>query len=201
MKIAVVGSGYVGLVASVCFAEFGHEVICVDNDPEKLAALNRGETPIHEQYLPELLARHRGQRVKFSSSLPEAVRASSVIVVAVGTPPRESGDADLSYVETVARDIALSLNGYKVIVEKSTVPVYTSEWIRRVMRLTGTREFDFDVVSNPEFLREGTAVTDFLYPDRIIVGADNSRAASVLKQIYAPLTEGRYYEQADCVPH
>src|SRR5205085_195021 len=98
------------------------------------------------------------------------------------------------------RDIALSVNGYKVIVEKSTVPVYTSEWIRRVMRLTGTREFDFDVVSNPEFLREGTAVTDFLYPDRIIVGADNSRAASVLKQIYAPLTEGRYYEQADCVP-
>src|SRR4051812_10838651 len=196
MKIAVVGSGYVGLVASVCFAEFGHEVICVDNDPEKLAALNRGETPIHEQYLPELLARHRGQRVKFSSSLPEAVRASSVIVVAVGTPPRESGDADLSYVEAVARDIAQSLNGYKVVVEKSTVPVYTSEWIRRVMQLTGAEAADFDVVSNPEFLREGTAVTDFLYPDRIVVGADSERAAKVLREVYEPLTNGSYYSKA-----
>src|SRR4051812_2868933 len=200
MKIAVVGSGYVGLVASVCFAEFGHEVICVDNDPEKLAALNRGETPIHEQYLPELLARHRGQRVKFSSSLPEAVRASSVIVVAVGTPPRESGDADLSYVEAVARDIAQSLNGYKVVVEKSTVPVYTSEWIRRVMQLTGANASDFDVVSNPEFLREGTAVADFLYPDRIVVGADSDRARKLMREVYAPLLDGSYSRESGAVP-
>src|SRR5438552_12704692 len=191
MKIAVVGSGYVGLVASACFAELGHEVICVDNDPEKLDALVRGETPIHEQYLPELLARHRGQRVKFSSSLPDAVRASSVIVVAVGTPPRVSGDADLSYVEAVAREIAQSLNGYKVIVEKSTVPVYTSEWVRKIMLLTGGPECEFDVVSNPEFLREGTAVTDFLYPDRIVVGADSERSAKILKEIYQPLTSGK----------
>ena len=200
MKIGVVGSGYVGLVASACFAELGHEVICVDNDPEKLAALNRGETPIHEQYLPELLARHRGQRVKFSSSLPDAVRASSVIVVAVGTPPRVSGDADLSYVEAVAREIAQSLNGYKVIVEKSTVPVYTSEWIRRVMQLTGAKASDFDVVSNPEFLREGTAVSDFLYPDRIVVGADSQRAAAILQEIYAPLTAGTYYAVPTRIP-
>ncbi|PYY19565.1 MAG: UDP-glucose 6-dehydrogenase [Acidobacteria bacterium] len=196
MKIAVVGSGYVGLVASACFAELGHEVICVDNDPEKLAALVRGETPIHEQYLPELLARHRGQRLKFSASLPEAVRASSVVFVAVGTPPRETGDADLSYVEAVAREIAQSLNGYKVVVEKSTVPVYTSEWIRRVMQLTGAKAADFDVVSNPEFLREGTAVSDFLYPDRIVIGADSERAAQILQEIYAPLTKGTYYARS-----
>src|SRR5947209_6302194 len=196
MKIAVVGSGYVGLVASACFAELGHEVICVDNDPEKLAALVRGETPIHEQYLPELRARHRGQRLKFSASLPDAVRASSVVFVAVGTPPRVSGDADLSYVEAVAREIAQSLNGYKVIVEKSTVPVYTSEWIRRVMQLTGAKASDFDVVSNPEFLREGTAVSDFLYPDRIVVGADSERAAQILQEIYSPLTKGTYYARS-----
>lgn len=196
MKIAVVGSGYVGLVASACFAELGHEVICVDNDPEKLDALVRGETPIHEQYLPELLARHRGQQLKFSASLPDAVRASSVVFVAVGTPPRETGDADLSYVEAVAREIAESLNGYKVIVEKSTVPVYTSEWIRRVMQLTGATPADFDVVSNPEFLREGTAVSDFLYPDRIVIGADSERAAAMLQEIYAPLTKGTYYARS-----
>jgi UDPglucose 6-dehydrogenase len=200
MKIAVVGSGYVGLVASACFAEIGHEVICVDNDPEKLAALHRGETPIHEQYLPELLARHRGHRLSFSPSLPDAVRASSVIFVAVGTPPLESGDADLSYVETVAHDIAQSLNGYKVVVEKSTVPVYTNEWIRRVMQLGGAEASEFDVVSNPEFLREGTAVTDFLYPDRIVVGADSERAAKLLRDVYAPLTKGTYCATAGCIP-
>jgi UDPglucose 6-dehydrogenase len=200
MKIAVVGSGYVGLVAAACFAELGHEVVCVDNDPEKLADLKRGETPIHEQYLPELLARHRGKRLSFSGSLPDAVRASSVIFIAVGTPPLESGDADLSFVEAVAREIARSLNGYKVVVEKSTVPVYTSEWVRRVMQLTGAAASDFDVVSNPEFLREGTAVADFLYPDRIVVGADSERAAEIIKQIYQPLTKGTYYAQPSIIP-
>lgn len=200
MKIAVVGSGYVGLVAAACFAELGHEVICVDNDQEKLAALKRGDTPIHEQYLPELLARHRGQRLNFSGSLTDAVRASSVVFVAVGTPSLESGDADLSFVETVAREIAQSLNGYKVIVEKSTVPVYTSEWIRRVMQLAGAGAAEFDVVSNPEFLREGTAVADFLYPDRIVIGADSERAAAIVKTIYAPLTSGAYHASNDAIP-
>src|SRR5579872_2547854 len=200
MKIAVVGSGYVGLVAAACFAEIGHHVICVDNDPQKLAVLNRGDTPIHEQYLPELLARHRGRRLTFSDSLQDAVRSSSIIFVAVGTPPLESGDADLSYVETVARDIAQSLNGYKVVVEKSTVPVYTSEWVRRVMQLTGAAASDVDVVSNPEFLREGTAVSDFMYPDRIVIGANSERAAEVLQQIYEPLTTGSYYTQPTAIP-
>src|SRR5579872_2443375 len=126
MRIAVVGSGYVGLVAGACFADLGHEVILVDNDEQKLAALNRGEVPIHEKFLPELLSRHRGQRMTFSNDLKEAARQSSVIFVAVGTPPTESGEADLSYVESVAREISGGIDGYKVIVEKSTVPVYTS---------------------------------------------------------------------------
>lgn len=200
MQIAVVGSGYVGLVAAACFAELGHKVICVDNDPHKLAALQRGEVPIHEKFLPELLARHRDVSLTFSGSLSKAVQASSVIFVAVGTPASESGEADLSYVEAVAREIAQSLNGYKVIVEKSTVPVYTSEWVRKVMLLTGGPECEFDVVSNPEFLREGTAVTDFLYPDRIVVGADTERSAKVLKEIYQPLTSGKYYKSKEAVP-
>ena len=200
MKIAVVGSGYVGLVAAACFAELGHEVICVDNDEQKVAALKGGEILIHEQYLPELLARHRGQRLTFSSDLQEAVRFSSAIFIAVGTPPLDSGDADLSYVEAVAREIAQSLNGYKVVVEKSTVPVYTNHWVRRVMQLAGARAADFDVVSNPEFLREGTAVSDFLYPDRIVIGADSERAVEVVRKIYAPLGDGSYYQGAVAVP-
>jgi len=200
MHIAVIGSGYVGLVAAACFAELGHTVVCVDNDEQKLEALSRGETPIHEVYLPELLQRHRGLRLSYSGSVAEAVRASSVIFIAVGTPPLESGDADLSYVEAVAREIAFSLNGYKVIVEKSTVPVYTSEWLKRVIRLTCPENEEFDVVSNPEFLREGTAVTDFLYPDRIVIGADSERSREVLEQVYLPLLSGSYYEQANRIP-
>lgn len=200
MKIAVIGSGYVGLVASACFAELGHTVVCVDNDTQKLAALNGGATPIHEDYLPELLQKHRGHRLSYSASISEAVRASSVIFIAVGTPSLENGDADLSHIEAVAREIALSLNNYKVIVEKSTVPVYTSDWLKRVIRLTCPENGDFDVVSNPEFLREGTAVTDFLYPDRIVIGADTERPRQALEQVYAPLTSGSYYLLANRVP-
>ena len=200
MKIAVVGSGYVGLVAAACFAELGHEVTCVDNDEQKVAALQRGETPIHEQYLPELLARHRRQRLKFSTDLQNAVRTSQAIFIAVGTPPLDSGDADLSYVEAVAREIAQSLNGYKVVVEKSTVPVYTNQWVRRVMQLAGADAAEFDVVSNPEFLREGTAVSDFLYPDRIVIGADSGRAVELLRKIYSPLADGSYYQGPATVP-
>src|SRR5205085_3852717 len=162
MHIAVVGSGYVGLVAGACFADLGHEVILVDNDEQKLAALKAGQVPIHENFLPELLGRHRGSRLEFSGDLQKAVRASEAIFIAVGTPPTEQGEADLSYVESVARSIAGAVNGgYKIVVEKSTVPVYTSTWIRKVMLLNGAAETSFDVASNPEFLREGTAVTDF----------------------------------------
>ncbi|MGA7157531.1 MAG: UDP-glucose/GDP-mannose dehydrogenase family protein [Acidobacteriaceae bacterium] len=200
IEIAVVGSGYVGLVAAVCFAEMGHSVICVDNDERKVAALQSGDTLIHENHLPELLERYRNSRVRFMTDLGEATRSCEAIFVAVGTPQSETGDADLSYVEAVASEIARSINGYKVIIEKSTVPVYTNEWIRRVIERNGVSRDAFDVVSNPEFLREGTAVEDFLHPDRIVVGADSERASSLLSAIYAPLTEGSYYERSAAIP-
>src|SRR5438270_3652157 len=200
MRIAVVGSGYVGLVAGACFADLGHDVILVDNDQAKLSALRDGQIPIHEKFLPELLARHRGQRLTFSDDLKEAARLSSVIFVAVGTPPTESGEADLSYVESVAREISGGINDYKVVVEKSTVPVYTSDWVRRIILRNGTDPESFDVASNPEFLREGTAVNDFLFPDRIVIGCDSDRSAGVLREVYAPLTSGSYYRRSDAIP-
>jgi len=200
MRIAVVGSGYVGLVAGACFADLGHEVILVDNDSQKLAALKRGTVPIHEQFLPELLGRHRDKRLTFAGDLGEAVRASSAIFIAVGTPPTYQGEADLSYVESVAREVAGAINGYKVVVEKSTVPVYTSNWVRTVILRNGAAADSFDVASNPEFLREGMAVTDFLYPDRVVLGSDSERCTSLLKQIYEPLTNGSYYRKQDAIP-
>lgn len=198
-RIAVVGSGYVGLVAAMCFAEMGHSVICVDNDERKVAALRAGDSLIHENHLPELLEKFRNTRVRFTTDLAEATRECDAIFIAVGTPQAENGDADLSYVEAVASEIARHISGYKVIVEKSTVPVYTNEWIRRVIERNGVNRDAFDVVSNPEFLREGTAVEDFLHPDRIVVGADSERAATLLKSIYAPLVTGAYYEQQGAI--
>ena len=200
MYIAVVGSGYVGLVAGACFADLGHNVVLVDNDQAKLSALRNGQVPIHEKFLPELLGRHRGNRLTFSDDLKEAVRLSSAIFVAVGTPPTERGEADLSYVESVAREITGGIDNYKVVIEKSTVPVYTSEWVRRIILRNGADPDSFDVASNPEFLREGTAVTDFLFPDRIVIGCDSERAAEVLREIYAPLTDGSYYLRGDAIP-
>jgi UDPglucose 6-dehydrogenase len=199
MQLAVVGSGYVGLVAAVCFAEMGHRVICVDNDERKVEALRSGATLIHEQHLPELLGRYRNREIRFMTDLAEATRESEAIFIAVGTPQSESGDADLSYVEAVACEIARSLTRYSVIVEKSTVPVYTNEWIRQAMERNGVPRELFDVVSNPEFLREGTAVADFLHPDRIVVGSDSKRASAVLTAIYEPLTGGAYYHRRDAI--
>jgi len=200
MHIAVVGSGYVGLVAGACFAELGHDVVLVDNDQEKLAALKGNNIPIHEKFLPELLQRHRGERLSFSDDLQAAVRVSEVIFVAVGTPPTEHGEADLSYVESVARGISGAINGYKVIVEKSTVPVYTSDWVRKIILRNAAAPDSFDVASNPEFLREGTAVTDFLYPERIVLGADSERCALLLRKLYTPLTDSSYYQREDVIP-
>src|SRR5262249_25437625 len=200
MRIAVVGSGYVGLVAGACFADLGHDVVLVDNDDRKLSALKNGQVPIHEKFLPELLTRHRGQRLTFSDDLQAAVRTSKVIFVAVGTPPTERGDADLSYVESVAREITGAIDDYKVIVEKSTVPVYTSEWVRKIILRNGADPESFDVASNPEFLREGTAVTDFLFPDRIVIGCDSERSAEILRNVYASLTDGSYYRKVDAIP-
>ena len=200
VSICVIGSGYVGLVAAVCFAEMGHHVLCVDNDEAKVKLLRQGGVPIYEDHLPELLARHRDHSIEFSSDLGAAVEQCEAVFIAVGTPQGDTGAADLSYVEAVVSQIARSISSYKVIVEKSTVPVYTNEQIRRVLQRHGVDPHNFDVVSNPEFLREGTAIIDFLHPDRIVVGAGNERAANVLRRIYAPLTEGSYYTQPGALP-
>ena len=195
VSICVIGSGYVGLVAAACFAEIGHKVTCVDNDEAKVKMLCDGGVPIFEKHLPELLAKHRGHGIEFSSDLNTAVERCEAVFIAVGTPQGDSGAADLSFVEAVVSEIARSIRGYTVIVEKSTVPVYTNEWISRVLQRHGVAPDGFDVVSNPEFLREGTAVVDFLHPDRIVVGANSERAAEVLRRIYAPLNNGTYYAQ------
>ena len=200
VSICVIGSGYVGLVAAVCFAEMGHHVTCVDNDEAKVKTLRGGGVPIFEDLLPELLTKHRDRGVEFTSDLAGAVERSEAIFIAVGTPQGDTGAADLSYVEAVVSEIARHISSYKVIVEKSTVPVYTNEWIRRVLHRHGVPTSSFDVVSNPEFLREGTAVIDFLHPDRIVVGANTEAAADVLRRIYGPLTSGSYYGRPGALP-
>ena len=199
VKIVVVGSGYVGLVAAVCFAEMGHSVICVDKDHQKTDAHRQGNPTIHERFLPELLSRYLDRSLFFADDLAESMHGAEAVFIAVGTPQSGEGQADLSYVESVAREIALSMREYTVIVEKSTVPVYTNEWIQRLLERQGIPGLQFDVVSNPEFLREGTAIADFLHPDRILVGTESTRAAAVLERIYAPLTNGSYYRGANAI--
>ena len=200
VSICVIGSGYVGLVAAVCFAEMGHSVVCVDNDEARIKTLTEGGVPIFEDLLPELLAKHLNRGVEFTCDLGRAVEQSEAIFIAVGTPQGDTGAADLSYVEAVVSEISRAIGSYKVIVEKSTVPVYTNDWIRRMLHRNGVDPNGFDVVSNPEFLREGTAIVDFLHPDRIVVGAGNERSADVLRRIYEPLSGGSYYAQPDAVP-
>ncbi len=202
MRIAVIGSGYVGLVAAACLAEIGHSVVCVDNDPDKIAALREENPIIHENFLPELLSRHHGTRLSFTTSLRDAVRASSIIFIAVGTPPCETGEADVSFIESVCRDIASEINGHgpKTLVVKSTVPAGTNDWIRRVLVRHGVPAHTFDIASNPEFLREGCAITDFLYPDRIVIGSSSTRATKLLREVYRPLTDGSYHALPNRVP-
>lgn len=187
MKLAVVGTGYVGLVAGACFAETGNDVVCVDKDEAKIRMLRRGRLPIYEPGLEELVRRNRAEkRLTFTSALAPAVRRSSVIFIAVGTPQNEDGSADLQHVLDVAREIARAMTGYRVIVNKSTVPAGTAEKVREVVRRETTHPFS--VVSNPEFLKQGAAVEDFLKPDRVVVGAEDPRAAEILQTLYAPFT-------------
>jgi UDPglucose 6-dehydrogenase len=187
MKIAVVGTGYVGLVVGACLAENGNDVICVDKDEAKVRALQKGKIPIFEPGLEELVNRNRNEkRLTFTSALARAVRASQIIFIAVGTPEAEDGSADLQHVLSVARDTARAMNGYKVIVDKSTVPVGTAARVREVIRRETTHPFS--VVSNPEFLKQGAAVNDFLKPDRVVIGAEDERAAELMKELYAPFT-------------
>jgi UDPglucose 6-dehydrogenase len=187
MKIAVVGTGYVGLVAGACLAESGNDVVCVDKADDKIRLLRRGKMPFYEPGLEELVRRNRSEgRLTFTSTLPKAVRASAVIFIAVGTPQGEDGSADVNQVLEVARDIARAMNGYKVIVDKSTVPVGTSDRVREVVRRETTHPFS--VVSNPEFLKQGAAVEDFMKPDRVVIGAEDPRAEELMRELYSPYT-------------
>jgi len=188
MRIAMIGSGYVGLVSGACFADFGHRVVCVDKDAGKIASLNKGEMPIYEPGLPELVARNVTQdRLSFSTDLKTAVADADAVFIAVGTPSRRGdGHADLTYVHDAAREIAQALTHFTVVVTKSTVPVGTGDEVERILRETRP-DAQFAVVSNPEFLREGAAIRDFKHPDRIVVGTEDARAREVMTEIYRPL--------------
>jgi len=187
MKIAVVGTGYVGLVLGACLAESGNDVVCVDKDAAKVRMLRRGKVPIYEPGLEELVKRNKTEgRLVFTTELPKAVRASTVVFIAVGTPQGEDGSADLRHVLGVAGQIAKAMNGYKVVVNKSTVPVGTAERVREVIRRETTHPFS--VVSNPEFLKQGAAVDDFMKPDRVVIGAEDPRAAELMVSLHKPFT-------------
>jgi UDPglucose 6-dehydrogenase len=187
MDISIIGSGYVGLVTGACFADVGHHVICVDNDAEKVKQLKAGEVPIYEPGLEEIIHRNvSAQRLHFTGNIQEAVERSQIIFIAVPTPPLPDGDVDLSFVEKVAREIAGVLTDYRVIVDKSTVPVKTGEKVAESIKRYNRHGADFDVVSNPEFLREGCAVADLMHPDRIVIGAQSEHAIDLMKKVYEP---------------
>ena len=188
MKIGVIGTGYVGLVTGACFADLGHTVVCVDNNKEKIAALRSGKIPFYEPGLEGLVtANSRQGRLLFSTSIAECVKTCEVIFIAVGTPPLPSGDADLSAIEHVCVEIATHMRSYRLIVEKSTVPVNTGEWVARTLQKHVRKGVQYDVASNPEFLREGSAIQDAEHPDRIILGVSSDRAAMLLVKLYEPL--------------
>jgi UDPglucose 6-dehydrogenase len=191
MNICVIGTGYVGLVTGACFAEIGHRVICVDNDEGKIRMLNAGQMPIYEPYLEDLVLQNRKRgSLSFSTDLSHGAKKSEAIFICVGTPPLENGEADLSPVEKVTREVALVADSHKLVVEKSTVPVQTGEYIFRTLQIYSREEKGhFNVASNPEFLREGSAVSDFFHPDRIVIGVENRPTEEILRQIYLPILE------------
>lgn len=188
MHIGIIGTGYVGLVTGACFAEFGVFVTCVDKDEKKVKSLRRGIVPFYEPGLDDLVKRNlKNGRLKFSTKIQDAVESSLAIFIAVGTPPRGDGSADMSYVEEVAAEIAREIRSYKVIVTKSTVPVGTGARLREIISKKLTERIDFDIVSNPEFLREGAAIEDFMRPNRVVLGASSQQAVAILKDLYRPL--------------
>lgn len=188
MRIGVVGAGYVGLVTAACLADLGNDVICNDIDKDKISKLKRGTVPFYEPGLEELVKRNQKEkRLQFISSLKEAVIKSEIIFIAVGTPPKKNGEADLTYVENVAREIARFMSSYRLIVEKSTVPVETGMWIKHTLQNSTRKKVKFDVASNPEFLREGSAINDFMHPDRIVIGVESKKAKDILLELYKPL--------------
>ncbi|MGH9417210.1 MAG: UDP-glucose dehydrogenase family protein [Terriglobales bacterium] len=195
MKLCVIGTGYVGLTTGACLAAIGHEVVCTDADAAKIAALNQGQVPIFEERLPEVIAQARAEgRLRFTADQDAALQSADTIFICVGTPPDADGKANLAAVEAVVRQIAQQAQGYRLIVSKSTVPVHTGDQIKRVLanhgRRPGPGNPEFDVASNPEFLREGTGVYDFFHPDRIVIGCDSERAATRLREVYRPVLEG-----------
>ena len=187
MKLTIIGTGYVGLVTGACFAEVGHQVICVDNNPEKIKLLQAGGIPIYEPGLDELVKKTSAAgRLSFTGSTAEGVANSDIVFIAVPTPPHKDGSVDLSFIEGVARDIAAGMNSYKIVVDKSTVPVKTGDKVAETIKRYCKARVDFDVVSNPEFLREGFAVEDLMRPDRIVIGVRNQRPVQAMKEVYAP---------------
>ena len=188
MNIAVIGTGYVGLVTGACFAEFGVDVTCVDIDQSKINSLLKGDIPIYEPGLDSLVERNvQAGRLRFTTQTAEAVHNSEVVFLAVGTPPREDGTPDMSFYEAASLEVARSLNGYKVLVTKSTVPVGTGKWLRDFITANAPEGIEFGVASNPEFLREGAAIGDFMRPDRVVIGSDDVRAIEMMKELYRPL--------------
>ncbi|MBW2644820.1 MAG: UDP-glucose/GDP-mannose dehydrogenase family protein [Deltaproteobacteria bacterium] len=188
MNICIVGVGYVGLVTGACFAEFGLRVTCVDNDSSKIELLNNGKVPIYEPGLTELIQKNvNEERLFFTTDIKESVRSALVVFIAVGTPSDPTGSADLTYVKEVAKSIGQTMDGYKVVVTKSTVPVGTGTMIETIIKENQTEPFSFDVASNPEFLREGSALEDFMRPNRVVMGAESEQAIAILKDLYAPL--------------
>jgi UDPglucose 6-dehydrogenase len=188
MKITIVGTGYVGLVTGATFSEIGHHVMCVDNDPKKIAKLKRLEMPIYEEGLEEIVKRNvKAGRLTFSTSVKEGTAFSEVIFIAVGTPPGYGGEANMSYVEKVGREVAESMTSYRLLVEKSTVIVNTNRQLKQTMTKYLKEDIPFDIASNPEFLKEGCAIVDAVNPDRIVVGVESKRAAAILREIYEPI--------------
>jgi UDPglucose 6-dehydrogenase len=188
MNICIVGTGYVGLVTGTCFAEFGNNVVCVDNDKHKINNLENGILPIYEPGLEDLLAKNvKEGRISFTTKLQEAVDQSLVIFIAVGTPPKEDGSADLQHVGAVAKEVAKVMTGFKVIVNKSTVPVGSAKWVSGIIEKHQVSKVNFAVVSNPEFLREGSAIEDFMRPDRVVIGSNSEEASAIMKDLYSPL--------------
>ncbi len=195
MNLSVIGCGYVGLVTAACLAEAGHHVICTDVDTERIAALNAGIVPIYEQHLDAILASaKKAGRISYTTDAAEAIRGGDAIFICVGTPPKENGDADLSAIDHVARQIAEEARSSKLVIEKSTVPARTGLELQRALgAYSRNGEIKFHVASNPEFLREGTAVSDFFHPDRIVVGVEDDSAAAQLREIYSPILERRFH--------
>ena len=185
MNVCIIGAGYVGLVTGACLADLGHNVVCVDNDKKKIDTLKKGSIPFYEKGLEQMIERNKkAKRLLFISSIKEGVKKSLVVFICVGTPSKANGEADLSYVEHVAKEIARSLSSYRLIVEKSTVPVETGKWVEHTIKINVRKKIKFDIASNPEFLREGSAIEDFMRPDRIVVGVQSKKAKKILLELY-----------------